>query len=121
MPKQILPTEEEFRNFFSELEHAYRCTRLSASDVIAELSNLPRNPSAGWKRGKKGIETCYAYRRPDVPVRVVVWTTYVAAERAARTEDAGWVLLVDERFPKVPCLFSFPVHRTKHFLKTIRQ
>lgn len=121
MPKQYLPSRTEFESCFADLQGNLGCRRFSDEEVVSSIDRLPKKGEGGWKRGKKGLETCFVYEPKHGHVSVVIWTTYVAAEHAAREQDAGWVLLIDDRFPVAPCFYSFPIHRTKNFFKTLRK
>jgi hypothetical protein len=122
MPKQVVPDKKAFSDFFEMLEKEFLCKRVKYQEIQSWIDTIPQDHArASIRTPKSGTETCYVYDRAGHPVRVVIWTTYVAANEQARTSDAGWVLLIDKRKPSAPIFYSFPVHRTKNFLVTLKK
>ncbi len=109
MPKQVLPTAEEFAVFFNELEwRSFRRITSSESRLTAMRLGLVA-PSP-----RDGREVGYTYTANGLTV--CVWTTYDAVEGCARDSDAGWVLIAQGDRVKY---FSRPIHRTKNFLRNL--
>jgi hypothetical protein len=109
MPTQMLPEERSFANFERSLvKREFRPFGKSEfSAAFPRLGLVAPSP-------REGREIGYSFTANGL--EVVVWTTFVAKERAARSVDAGWVLIKDG---DVVRYFSRPLHRTKNFLHNL--
>lgn len=109
MPKQHLPSPEDFEKFQEMLfERGFR--KLSRQEFVSEFRRLKlRAP-----RPRKGRELALVLYANDY--RAVVWTTWLKESQVARKKDSGWVLIAEGN--RV-LYFSRPIHRTKNFLKNL--
>jgi hypothetical protein len=107
VPKQVLPTPEQFQSFreallerkFYEKSARELCDRYSRLRLIAP-------------RPVEGREIGFVYFENELTV--VVWTTWLVGENRARDEDSGWVIILDENGDK--CYTSRQFRRTQNFL-----
>lgn len=119
MPKKFLPSQSAITAFFDDITNRLGCVRISAKEIVDWVESIPNSePLSRYKQAQTGMEIGYKYTTPTIPVQVIIWTTYVAGNQQARASDAGWVLIVEKKTRK-PIFFSFPIHRTKNFLKTL--
>lgn len=123
MPKQVLPDSAAFEAFFKKIQERYSCSKIPYAEIHHWITALNEHDTSvqAPQRQKSGTELAFAYDRPDHPIRVIIWTTYVAGNTAARTQDAAWVLLIDKRSPDKPIFYSFPIHRTKNFFERLEK
>jgi hypothetical protein len=119
MPKQVLPDAMAFDAFFKKIQEKYSCKKVPYEEIRHWVSAIDNSNKRNQlpQHKKSGTELAFVYDRPNHPIRVVIWTTYVAGSQSARKQDAAWVLLVDKRSPDKPIFYSFPVHRTKNFFE----
>lgn len=120
MPKQVLPSPDEFEAWIEDL-HQEDFRSPNPKEVAWLMGSLEKDDQPLKKRHKGGLEFSLIYERMPCPVIVCVWTTYIRKTRTVRKSDAGWVILLDKRFPGKPIFFSFPIMRTKNFLRTLKQ
>lgn len=119
MPKKILPTSKEFEEFFSLLTKETGAEKVSKIEMVELLARIKQDKKlSAYKRKQRGGETCYRYSRS--PFKVILWSTYVEGKRRAREHDSGWVIIIDLR-EAIPILFSFQIHRTKNFFRTLKR
>lgn len=106
MPKQVLPTEISFRAFEQGLlRRGFR--KITGTEFRKDFERLAlKAPSP-----RPGRESGFAFTANNLTV--VVWSTFVESEGAAREKDAGWVLIKEK---DNPLYFSHPIHRTENFL-----
>ncbi len=109
MPAQVLPKEQAFATFERSLKRrGFRA--LGSSEFRATFPRLglvAPSPREGREIG---------YSLVANGLQVVVWTTFLARDRTARSKDAGRVLIKDG---DVVRYFSRPLHRTKNFLHNL--
>ena len=106
VPKQVLPDESSFKAFErSLLKRGFR--KITRTEFVKDFRRLDlKAPStrsgreAGCTFGANGLT-------------VVVWTSFVEKEGAAREHDTGWVLIKEK---DDPTYFSRPLNRTRNFL-----
>jgi hypothetical protein len=83
----------------------------------AKIEAIFANKKSSTKHQGTGIQALLKY---DSGVFVVlVLTTFVEAEGTLKDSDEAWVCMFDKRKPDKPVFYSFPIHRTKNFLKTL--
>jgi hypothetical protein len=110
MPKQVLPSEEDFQRMSAVLkEWGFR--NYLASEVWSELRRLQlvsprRQPGReeGFTLSANGYE-------------VIVWTTWIQKEGRARPKDSGWVVI--KRQGRTKGIYFAKRHRTKNFVKNL--
>jgi hypothetical protein len=106
VPEKVLPDEEDFQEF-KERMIINECFRMISKPEFA--SSFQRlglsNP-----RKRLGREVGFTFSASGLTV--VVWTTFLDAEKCAREEDAGWVLIAEGDKVKY---FSHPLMRTSGF------
>lgn len=109
MPKQYLPNPEDFAEFEEELKiRGFR--RLSSVEFYSEFQRLKLTAP----RPRIGRELAFIFYANQYIV--LVWTTWLLKEQAAREEDAGWVLITEG---DDVLYFSHPLNRTKNFLHNL--
>jgi len=110
MPRQVLPSEDDFRYVRRELlkRGFRRITRLEKEKQFVLLGLMPprrgsgeeaRAPEAGFRFDANGLT-------------VSVWTTWLPEFKKVRKEDSGWVLISEGN---TVLYFAQPLHRTKNF------
>lgn len=109
MPKQILFGEVEFEKFRkSMLARSFR--EITSGEFRSDFIRLnPEPPSF-----REGREVGFTFKANGY--EVVVWTTYIEANKIARKSDAGRVLIKDG---DDVIYHSHPMHRTKNFLHNL--
>lgn len=117
MPKQILPDALAFEAFFKKIQEKYSCKKVTYKEIRhwVESIDVQETEQKSSRHQKSGTEVAFSYERANHPIRVIIWTTYVAGNQSAREHDAAWVILIDKRSPDKPIFYSFPIHRTKNF------
>ena len=110
MPKQCLPTPEEFGIFRAELLKR-NFHEVSARELYTQF---PQTRLVA-PRKIEGSEVGFQFRGNGMTV--VIWTTWLEKSQCARTTDAGWIIILDEKMNL--CYSSRPIHRTKNFLKNL--
>ena len=123
MPKQVLPDAMAFEAFFKKIQETYSCKQVSYEEIRHWISAINKYDyvKSAPQRKKSGTELAFVYDRPNHPIRVIIWTTYVSGNESPRKQDAAWVLLIDKRSPDKPIFYSFPIHRTKNFFSRLEK
>jgi hypothetical protein len=114
MPQKVLPVTEAFMKWVDRVKERYNANHLVGDQVMMLLQSKHLPSFIASKRNKPGVEDCIEIIVGHLVIHC--WTTYVSAMGAARDEDLGWVVMTDMRYPKKPCLYSFPIRRTEKFL-----
>lgn len=111
MPKKQLPTKSDFLEAFEDIFRRFGAKHIGADSVMQIFVKPILQKLLTSKRNKKiGVEDCIVYEKGD---RMILgWSGYVRSIGGARDEDLGWVVMIDKRFPQIPCFFSFPMRRT---------
>ncbi len=110
MPKKVLPDELDFAWLKRMLVNKMGFRAISSDEVrrdVIRFGLVPPHP-------RKGREEGFSFYANGL--KVVVWTTWVEAEGAAREQDAGWVVIEQN---DVAVYFSHDIRRTKNFLWTL--
>jgi hypothetical protein len=113
MPKQCLPTPEEFTAFANEL--AKRSFHAISARELCKQSPQVWLVAPRKIEGSEGDET--GFRFHENGLTVIVWTTWMGKYQRAHISDAGWIIILDEKMNL--CYSSRPIHRTKNFLKNL--
>jgi len=109
MPKQVLPTREDFVSIEEDL------LGLGFREYTAgEFRRQFRRLGLRAPRVRPGRETGFIFHANALSV--FVWTTWVASEGRAREEDCGWVVICDG---DNAVYFAQPTHRTKNFVRNL--
>jgi tRNA(Ile2) C34 agmatinyltransferase TiaS len=106
MPKQVLPTEEDFKRIKKTLI-SWGFWEIPVRTTANELRR--RNLKA--PRPRKGRETGFRYDANGLTV--IVWTTWLKQYEHAREKDTGWILIREGEEVKY---FDRPTHRTAKFV-----
>lgn len=105
MPEKVLPDVLSFISFEkSLLGRGFR--KIGKKEFSRDQIRLGLTPPSP----RLGLEAGYVYAASGLTV--VVWTTFLEAEGAARDEDSGWVLIKERDEARY---FARPMMRTKNF------
>lgn len=146
MPKYVEPHADEISAFvrvylslFEKIKNEETIAEIELrqmlrhEELIAEgytlkdvsLSKIDRKDIP--KRYKVGFEDGYRFDikytipgEDDIIISLYFWTTFVRYQGKVRKSDEAIFLIKDSRFKK-PVYYSFPIHRTKNFIKTCTQ
>lgn len=110
MPKQILPTWEDFL-FIRKTLINWGFRFIGTWEVIEKFKRLQ---VVLPKRKHEGPETGFSYTLNGYTV--YVWTTFNVVTRTAKKKDSGWVLIT--KGDRV-VYFAVPTKRTKNFVKNL--
>jgi hypothetical protein len=109
MPKQVLPTPEDFAQFEAAMK-GIGFLAVTDQKFVDDFKRLGlRAP-----RRRRGREAGFYF--PVNGFIVKVWTTWLRKEGEAREEDSGWVLIEKHG---VAVYFRRPMRRTQNFLITL--
>ena len=111
MPVKVVPTEDEFRRFASEMtKMAFRSyQREEMQKQFSRLGLKAPRPASGRELG-------FIFSANDLDV--FVWTTWLTQSRTIKECDAGWVLIEQEGRA---VYFAHPIHRTQNFFQHMLQ
>ena len=111
MPKQVLPSRDEFEWLEREL------SRIGFRSVSnAEFRSTFKRLGLCAPRPQPGRETGFIFTANELTV--YVWTTWIEYENRAREMDSGWILICkgDKRE-----YVAHPFHRTENFTRNLYQ
>ena len=111
MPKKVLPTSMDLRRIVDELVFSMDGKRRGFYPVqgLEHFHKTTKDERAVAPRPRKGAELGFVFQKNDLAV--VVWTSWLLAEAAAREKDCGWVV-IEEAGKGV---YYIPLHRTRNF------
>jgi hypothetical protein len=107
VPKKVLPDEASFQAFERALVVKRGFRKITRTEFKKDFERLALEAPSP----RKGREAGFAFTANGLTV--IVWTTFVETEGAARETDAGWVLIKEK---DNPLYFARPMNRTKNFL-----
>jgi hypothetical protein len=124
MPRKVQITHDGMKKFCARLYHEEKFIFVPHTERIKIINNYRAKLTqflSGKKKkipsGQNGLQTVVKYETEHFIV--YVFTTFVWQAGQMKDSDEGWVIIVDKRKSRDVCFYSFPIRRTKDYLKTL--